>query len=447
MSPEQSSSALAAVQAQLRQALDTHLSSLTQQYEQAVADARRAATDEAERAFATRIQAVEVEWASRLESAVEAARSEAQRQLSAEVTKARSEAEQAAAATARARQELETALAAERQRAESLLQAERKRTESELDAARRESREAAERLAQAARERAKAQEDARTHAEAHAAARAQLDRLAEDQKRQPKPAADSLNLVEGLRAIDGCRTLTDALDAVLRHASSIVPRTAVFLINGSRVRSWKTVGFPQFDAQPFESPITGTGLLAQAIQTGEPASSGPSQPPPTFASLPGALAATVIPVLVGGRAVALVYADNAAKNEMAASWRDAIEGLVRHASTHLALLTAMRTVQAMGVGAAVGTGGAVSPTSDTTEQSARRYARLLVSEIKLYNEAAVHAGRQHRDLLRRLRPEIERARRLYEEKIPAAVGARAAYFQQELVQTLADGDPALLGNS
>jgi ElaB/YqjD/DUF883 family membrane-anchored ribosome-binding protein len=80
------------------------------------------------------------------------------------------------------------------------------------------------------------------------------------------------------------------------------------------------------------------------------------------------------------------------------------------------------------------------------EESARRYARLLVSEIKLYNEGAVRAGRQQRDLLHRLRDEIERAKRLYQERVPPAVGARDQYFHQELVQTLADGDPSLLGN-
>jgi hypothetical protein len=70
-----------------------------------------------------------------------------------------------------------------------------------------------------------------------------------------------------------------------------------------------------------------------------------------------------------------------------------------------------------------------------------------VSEIKLYNEAAVKAGRERRDLLSRLRSEIDRARRLYEERVPATTGARSQYFHQELVQTLADGDPGLLGTS
>lgn len=488
MSPEQSGSPMDAFQAQLRQALDTHLASLARQYEQAIADARSAAAQEAEQAVATRLEAVEVEWASRLESEVAAARAEGQRHLVAEVTKARVEAEQQAAeSTARARQELEAALATERQRAETLLLTERRRVEMEVDAARREAREAVERLEQATRARAQAEEQARTHAEAHAAvqaqlaldareaaarleqatrartqadeqarthaaahaaAQAQLARLAEEQKRQPKAETSTgVNVVEGLRAIDASRTLTEALGTVLEHISSIAPRAAVFLINGARLRSWKTVGFPQFDAQPFESAITGTGLLAQAIQTGEAIASGPPQPPPTFASLPGDLSALAVPVVVGGRAVALVYADNGGNSEISAAWRDGVESLVRHASTHLALLTAMRTVQAIGAGAPVGTGGAVAPEGDTRDQSARRYARLLVSEIKLYNEAAVRAGRQQRDLLRRLRPEIDRARRLYEERISAAVGARGAYFQQELVQTLADGDPALLGNS
>ena len=43
--------------------------------------------------------------------------------------------------------------------------------------------------------------------------------------------------------------------------------------------------------------------------------------------------------------------------------------------------------------------------------------------------------------------EIDRARKLYEERVSPTVTARGSYFQQELVQTLADGDPALLGSS
>ena len=53
--------------------------------------------------------------------------------------------------------------------------------------------------------------------------------------------------------------------------------------------------------------------------------------------------------------------------------------------------------------------------------AAQRYARLLVSEIKLYHEADVVAGRRDRDLVRRLGGEIARARVLYDQRVPSAV--------------------------
>jgi hypothetical protein len=81
---------------------------------------------------------------------------------------------------------------------------------------------------------------------------------------------------------------------------------------------------------------------------------------------------------------------------------------------------------------------------EEADSSARRYAKLLVSEIKLYHEAAVVAGRRDRDLATRLGGEISRARVLYEQRVPAAIRDRADYFRDELVRTLANGDATLL---
>ena len=83
--------------------------------------------------------------------------------------------------------------------------------------------------------------------------------------------------------------------------------------------------------------------------------------------------------------------------------------------------------------------------SDTDDDAGRRYAKLLVSEIKLYHEAAVSQGRRDANILQRLREEIDRARKLYDERVPHAVRSRADYFDQELVRTLANGDSRLLG--
>jgi hypothetical protein len=77
---------------------------------------------------------------------------------------------------------------------------------------------------------------------------------------------------------------------------------------------------------------------------------------------------------------------------------------------------------------------------------ARRFARLLVSEIKLYNEMKVREGRLEGDLYERLREDIDRSRQMYDKRVDPIVVARYDYFHQELVNTLAEGDPSKLGN-
>jgi hypothetical protein len=78
-------------------------------------------------------------------------------------------------------------------------------------------------------------------------------------------------------------------------------------------------------------------------------------------------------------------------------------------------------------------------------EKAVRFARLLVSEIKLYNEESVKQGRQFKDLAMRLREDIARSRALYDQRIPPPVRAQTDYFHGELVRQLADGDATLLG--
>jgi len=76
---------------------------------------------------------------------------------------------------------------------------------------------------------------------------------------------------------------------------------------------------------------------------------------------------------------------------------------------------------------------------------ARRFARLLVSEIKLYNEPKVDAGRKNKDLYERLKEDIDRSRQMYDERIAEDVRKSSNYFYDELVRILADGDAGALG--
>jgi hypothetical protein len=82
---------------------------------------------------------------------------------------------------------------------------------------------------------------------------------------------------------------------------------------------------------------------------------------------------------------------------------------------------------------------------ETLHEEARRLARLLVSEIKLYNEEQVEEGRKKKDLYERLKEDIDRSRQIYEERVDPRVIQTSDYFYQELVRILAAGDARALG--
>src|SRR5205085_12421171 len=87
----------------------------------------------------------------------------------------------------------------------------------------------------------------------------------------------------------------------------------------------------------------------------------------------------------------------------------------------------------------------VSEEDQRFHNEARRFARLLVREIKLYNEQKVREGRDHADLYDRLREAIDRSRQMYDKRVRPEVSNRYDYFHHELVNMLAEGDAAKLG--
>ncbi len=91
------------------------------------------------------------------------------------------------------------------------------------------------------------------------------------------------------------------------------------------------------------------------------------------------------------------------------------------------------------------TRAARSSGDNALHEEARRLARLLVSEIKLYNEDQVEEGRHNRDIYHRLKDDIDRSRQIYEERVHESVRSTTDYFQQELIRSLAGGDPRALG--
>lgn len=377
----------------LQAELDGQIQAARAREAETAARARQEAEADAEKRWAAKLDSVKAEWAARLESEVSAARAEAEKRLVGESMRLRNEGEQAVADA--------------RQRAAEELEAERRRADEQL-------------------------RDLRADLDSE---RKQLE-----ERTTTTPAElEAAPLLASMRAIDGARSLTDALSALARGATALASRAAVFVVSGTRLEEWPVDGVPALTREPIA--LDRGGLLHAAVVSGTRAMSSTDDPGRIvpFTVPAGTGPAMAVPLLVGGRAVAVVYAeDGSADRTVASSPAESLELLARHAAACLAHITAVRTLQ-------VGRADGRAPTPED-EQGARRYAKLLVSEIKLYNEGAVRVGREKRDLLHRLRAEIERAQRLYEERVPPSVSGRGSLFQQELVNTLAGGDAALLGS-
>jgi hypothetical protein len=78
---------------------------------------------------------------------------------------------------------------------------------------------------------------------------------------------------------------------------------------------------------------------------------------------------------------------------------------------------------------------------------ARRIARLLVSEIKLYHEQELKEGREHFDIYDRLQKEIDLGREAYMLRVQSSVISAHDYFHEELVRILGENDLSRMGSA
>jgi hypothetical protein len=78
-------------------------------------------------------------------------------------------------------------------------------------------------------------------------------------------------------------------------------------------------------------------------------------------------------------------------------------------------------------------------------RKAQRFARLLVDEIKLYNQAKVAEGKKNKDLYDRLKDTIEKSQATYLKRYGNTVAASENYFKHEIIRSLAEDDVSIMG--
>lgn len=87
----------------------------------------------------------------------------------------------------------------------------------------------------------------------------------------------------------------------------------------------------------------------------------------------------------------------------------------------------------------------LSPEDADVHRKAQRFARLLMDEIKLYNQAKVSEGRKHKDLYDRLKEDIDKSRATYQKRYGNTAAASVDYLSNELIRSLAEDDVSILG--
>ena len=260
-------------------------------------------------------------------------------------------------------------------------------------------------------------------------------------------------LVEGVRSLDRAGSLSEILDTLASCAGREASRTAVLLVTGARYRGWRFIGFDaSFDvADGVEFGANDARVIAEAVGTNSMTSGDEAGPrrAPLFAALPPGRASLAMPISLCGQAVAVLYADEGMNQEGPIPVANRLEVLARHAAARLEAITALNLARmSIELPRRLKNQIAPSPSADDAYSdggvAAQRYARFLMSEIKLYHEEEVLAGQRDHDLATRLDGVIARARVLYEQRVPPDVRERTDYFHTELVRTLANGDESLL---
>lgn len=158
--------------------------------------------------------------------------------------------------------------------------------------------------------------------------------------------AGMARLLESIRGLDGASSLSEVLDALALAAARETARAAVVVIKGDHVVGWRLSGFGARDTQPksVDLPLAESGVIALAVASSRATTTKREADGPGFEHLPADRMGLAMPVLVGGRVVAVVYADgaNGADHVVPAPWPEAIEILARHAGRCLEALTAQK---------------------------------------------------------------------------------------------------------
>ena len=315
------------------------------------------------------------------------------------------------------------------------------------------------------------------------------------------------NLVQAVASIHAGTTQKEILRALLDAGSAYGSRIALFVVKAGAASGWQGRGLGEDDAvKDFPLDMT-SGPAAHAYQNRIVTPANIAEMDRRFVKQfggPGNEQIMVLPLVLKDKVAALLYADGGAEGvldgpslevlvmatsawlEVASLRKQAQRDLgdagasmerppvaapvqtvssfsdpfAAHTPKHIAPAAVPEPEPAAEVvevaaHAASASAAASAPAADPfagmsaedadTHRKAQRFARLLVDEIKLYNQAKVAEGRRNRDLYDRLKEDIEKSRSTFQKRYGNTAAASGDYFQKEVVRSLAEDDNSVMG--
>jgi hypothetical protein len=317
------------------------------------------------------------------------------------------------------------------------------------------------------------------------------------------------SLVQAVNSIHAGTTQKEILRALLDAGSAHAARLALFVVKGGNATGWQGRGFGDDESIKDFALDMSAGPVAHSYQNRIAAPANIAEMDRRFVdrfSSPENEQILVLPLVLKDKVAALLYADGGSENLLDApslellvlttsSWLEVAslrkqaqrdpgsdvavalpppvaaappaqsvssfsDPFAAHTPKHIApkapepepAAEVVEVVHAATASAAASAPAAAAdpfagmPAEDAdTHRKAQRFARLLVDEIKLYNQAKVAEGKRHKDLYDRLKEDIDKSRSTYQKRYGSTVAASGDYFQKEVVRSLAEDDSAVMG--
>lgn len=317
------------------------------------------------------------------------------------------------------------------------------------------------------------------------------------------PASGGLS--HAMATIQAGATQKEILRALLDAASSYAARAALFVVKGGAATGWQGRGLGDDDAIKDFPLDAASGPVSHACQNRIPAPANIAEMDRRFVKEfggPDNEQILVLPLVLKEKVAALLYADGGSSGlldapslevlvmstsvwlevtslrkqaqvqreggdggamerpaapppvQTVSSFADPFAG---HAPRHTAKAAPEPAAEVVEVASAASASAAAAPAADPfaglsaedadVHRKAQRFARLLVDEIKLYNQAKVSEGRRNKDLYDRLKEDIEKSRNTFQKRYGNTAAASGDYFQKEVIRSLAEDDLSVMGTS